>query len=1015
MKKMKRLFSAFLALALVFCLLPFSSFRAADAGSANFCNVVVLTRFAGDTSDVFHLTYTTSWGAQKENWSEMKKMYDTGDNGYDYSMKAFIAAVSDGKVLLDNYFPQEGQTGDAAVYTFEKPQSGYSSSQELVSEVVKAIQNGKIAFDTTHKTDYRSAGTIDNLTLLVQGDSGSYRNSIIYPHHTSYDGYGMIGGKYVWNYNVIDSSSLVSSGAADENYRSKQGVLSHEFLHSLGLADLYHYSGTGDPVGTWDIMSGSSPYQAFPLAYMRSQAGFVTLQSTAQAGSYTVDAAEKVGGRAGVVIKSPLSDSEFFVAEYRKKGDSLKYEFDSKVPEEGLLLYRVNTAYASNANGDDFIYVYRHNPTSPSAGEEASPEWFALQNGETYGSTDLTAAYTAGTLYYSNGSNSGIEISDVQISEDGESVTFTVGMADFGTADLWQNVGDSPVGGDAYGLSIATDGAKLYTAAYTIKGDAAQTLVYQSAESGWTQLGTALPGMQVQCIAAAGSVPVLLVINASARLEALKWDGSAWTSCWTEDNGNFSGISSFGDGDGTSFAYVLDNTTVVMRNALTGQAAAPNLVQDYNTSPSLCWFKNELYILTCNYMATGDEARGTVWKLTNGVWSVAFRFDLAQTKMHSLCADSTHLYALACSDQQYQTAVFDGTAWTADAPVSDRLSDTDLLCSNGNLCISAIRQLDGNSTSAVALIKKESGWAALGADVSTSAANADAVVTGDTLYAAVCDNGGALQIKSHKIPASGSETPVVPPQPDTWGLTLTAPSGYGDPQIYIDGVPFAASSQNGNYSVSLSTKEAKTAVMYSYTGSGVPTGMYVWLLHFSNGTYTAEPQPELENLLSYHGFSIRIAGVSGIRFKTGIDVSTKQQLIAGTLSGFRLSEYGTLVTGNSTLLAGLPMTLGAEKVKSGRAYWVDAGGQVNDRVFETKAGRDRFTSVLTKLPPAQYKTNFAFRGYIVLEKDGVQYTLYGPIVVRNIYYLAQQLISRGEFAAGSAADQFVRKLVEDAA
>ena len=83
-------------------------------------------------------------------------------------------------------------------------------------------------------------------------------------------------------------------------------------------------------------------------------------------------------------------------------------------------------------------------------------------------------------------------------------------------------------------------------------------------------------------------------------------------------------------------------------------------------------------------------------------------------------------------------------------------------------------------------------------------------------------------------------------------------------------------------------------------------------------------------------------------------------------------------------------------------------------VFETVDGRYRYTSVLVGLPVEQYKTEYAFRGYIVLEKDGVETTLYGPVVARSIYNLAQQLLSQGSYPAGSAAETFLKKLVSDA-
>jgi hypothetical protein len=55
-------------------------------------------------------------------------------------------------------------------------------------------------------------------------------------------------------------------------------------------------------------------------------------------------------------IDSPHSATEFYVLEFRKKNAT----FESAIPGEGLLIYRINTLAAGNANGPpDEIYIYR--------------------------------------------------------------------------------------------------------------------------------------------------------------------------------------------------------------------------------------------------------------------------------------------------------------------------------------------------------------------------------------------------------------------------------------------------------------------------------------------------------------------------------------------------------------------------------------------------------------------------------------------------------------------------------
>ena len=243
-------------------------------------------------------------------------------------------------------------------------------------------------------------------------------------------------------------------------------------------------------------------------------------------------------------------------------------------------------------------------------------------------------------------------------------------------------------------------------------------------------------------------------------------------------------------------------------------------------------------------------------------------------------------------------------------------------------------------------------------------------------------------------------------------ISLDIPDGYNDPHIYLDGVAYDATIIDDNYVVTAPDGNCKTAIMYQYNENDVPVGMYVWELSY-NGIYTATAVPELENLLSYHGFSIRITGNAGIRFKTGISATVRQALLTNGLAGYTLTEYGTMVMTEANA-AQYPFIKGGNKVGSGRSYGQNSDGTILDTVFETVNGRHRFTSVLVDLAPEYYKTNFVFRGYIILTKDGEEYIFYGPPVSKNIYELAEYLIQIRYYPEGSEADTFLRKLINDA-
>lgn len=248
---------------------------------------------------------------------------------------------------------------------------------------------------------------------------------------------------------------------------------------------------------------------------------------------------------------------------------------------------------------------------------------------------------------------------------------------------------------------------------------------------------------------------------------------------------------------------------------------------------------------------------------------------------------------------------------------------------------------------------------------------------------------------------------------ETTDVSLTLPAGYGDTTVWLDGVPYQGEMQDGKLVVHAPDANAKTAVVYQYNDNGIPVNMYVWSLRYNGIFYKATAEPELENLLSYHGFSIRITGKSGIRFKTGISTTLRDALASTGVNGYTLKEYGTLVMNNLNREQ-YAMVKDGTKVAGGVAYGTDSSGNHQDVIFETTGGRYRYTSVLVGMPPEQYKTEYAFRGYAVLEKDGKQVVIYGPVVAKSIYALANQLLEQGSYAEGSSAYEFLQQLISDA-
>lgn len=241
-------------------------------------------------------------------------------------------------------------------------------------------------------------------------------------------------------------------------------------------------------------------------------------------------------------------------------------------------------------------------------------------------------------------------------------------------------------------------------------------------------------------------------------------------------------------------------------------------------------------------------------------------------------------------------------------------------------------------------------------------------------------------------------------------LHLTPPEGYTDTKIYVDGAALEAQPEEGGLVAQLPDTTGKLAVMYFYNEKGVPKGMYVWQLDYEGTACTATPLPGLQDLFSYHGFSVRVQSPAGIRFKSGIDAALRDALTGSGVEGYRLTEYGTMTIAASNLEQ-YPFVKSCEKVRSGRSYWTE-NGTVNDRIIETVDGRHRFASVLTGVPDRQLGSEIAFRAYGVLVNGaGEEVLIYGPPVARSIYTVAQQVAAAGEFKQGSNGFAYVQKLV----
>lgn len=352
------------------------------------------------------------------------------------------------------YMPQTNSNPDGYRSESEENARECELAREAVRYVDEQLRRGipEVNIDAS-SLDSDGDGFVDALSFFIAGTQDDLSwGDLLWPHKisigggkdllTDNSGTTYILGKRVNAWNLMTGQTGTNQESLFSGYSSTYGVIVHEYMHILGLPDLYRGYSQGDPVGTYDVMG--TTLQEYPqpiLAALTSeypshnpQRWHNELRTITSSGTYTVKRPSYTdsGEQSAVKIYAPGNSTEYFIAEYydRNRMQELFGGISGIADSDGLLLSRMNPSYSSNINGsrgNDMLYIFRPGETVPNAGNgDLSRAVLSKARGRTSFGVEDSTVQGQNTICYSDGRNSGIVIQVVDESE--ASVTFQVKM-----------------------------------------------------------------------------------------------------------------------------------------------------------------------------------------------------------------------------------------------------------------------------------------------------------------------------------------------------------------------------------------------------------------------------------------------------------------------------------------------------------------------------------------------------------------------------------------------------------
>ena len=823
---------------------------------ANCHQLVLIVRFAGDkTGDGATGLNAVSEGSSSTLWRGVHSALN-GRPLSTYaapSLYSYLKEVSKGRCRLQSVIPQMSADGETVAYlTLPASRDAYVAHSSVVEAAVDAFNS------TYPDADFRSlvddaAGFISNVLVIPEtGDEAPAVGSTLWPRHDDYPGDLRVGaaGKSarVGSYTIVDTTHIKYTG-----------TIIHEAIHAFGGRDLYRFNSlqlSNHAVGMWDIMAMNGASRLMrPLAVTLQDCGWTSIEEVGT-GTHTL-VAPSLSGRSAVKFKSPYSDSEYFVAEFRVANtdignlsalDTAYDGFSYTIGGTGLVVYRVNPSFRSTGNKGSKDYVYIFRPGEAVSGGVRGDGEGDLKHAQlsatgacALGSSDMMDGLADGAITLSDGSNSGLVVRVV--SNDDSALTFELSVAiDAGGWSAVEATGDTlPLSG-FFETKLVADGGKVYQLCSAFRS---APKLYCLEESSRTDLGS--PDQSFGSFYAVDMVVkdgvVYLCGSDGARTMVWKRVGTKWLlvgdvpmAATAPVMGVVAGcVYLYVDNMGSNGAlYRVDSGGVTMAGSVLGISRVYNpRVIEKDGAPAVVF--------------SGDADTKVAWQ-AGGVWMQGTLHGGTSSSISTTeCGGVT--YVASSDGQRTYISSFAADGFFVTEEISGCLPKpySVAVAARDNMLYLCVAEWGTQLTRVYkASAANLSNWELLGGIVVTSATSASIAVCGTDLFCAtVATTEAPVGLRSFTLKSEVGGAPIIPP--GSGGNGTVVPGSGDSSSSSPSGKPGTGSSSSGSSEGSGGSADSSGSGSGSGSGAGSstlrPSGVWKksgsrWWYRHRDGSYT---------------------------------------------------------------------------------------------------------------------------------------------------------------------------------